>query len=123
MWNIPLLQCDCIDFEAMHKWAIKQFMRLVPHGRMLGQHLASKHYAQLLCTAPPPEEAAPTPRFCHCSMGPSQCTHSMHVHVAMPRHDRMLCQWMSDVGVTLLTPASFIQAYSTAIAPLGTGSV
>ena len=22
--------------------------------------------------------------FCHCSMGPSQCTHSMHVHVAMP---------------------------------------
>ena len=67
----------------MHKWAIKQFMRIVPHGRMLGQHLASKHYAQLLCTAPPPEEA-PILRFCHCSAGPAHCTHSMHVHVAMP---------------------------------------
>ena len=84
MWNIPFLQCDCVDFEAMHKWAIKQFMRIVPHGRMLGQHLASKHYAQLLCTAPPPEQAAPIKRFCHCPITGPKCTHSMHVHVAMP---------------------------------------
>ena len=76
-----MLQCDCVDFEAMHKWAMKQFMRIVPHGRKLGQHLSNKHYAQLLCTVPQPEEPAPL-LFCHCGGDP--CTHSMHVHAEMP---------------------------------------
>jgi len=66
----------------MHKWALKQFMRMVPHGRMLGQHLANKHFAQLLCTVPPPEAAAAEARLCHCGQNP--CPHAMHVHASMP---------------------------------------
>jgi len=71
-----------MDFEAMHKWALKQFTRLVPHGKHFTEHLANRHLSQFLFTghaAAPPAEPL---RFCHCNGDP--CTHDVHVHVQMP---------------------------------------
>ena len=75
-------QCDCADFEAMHKWALKIFMRSVPHGSCMTSRVMGKHMAQLLYSKPTPD-AAPVPdRPCRCGEDP--CTHPLHVHVDMP---------------------------------------
>ena len=78
---------SCADFELAHKWALKQFVRVVPHGRFFTAHLAHRHLQQFSFTAvpdePPPKEEPL--RFCHCP----QCVakkghHPVHVHVRMP---------------------------------------
>jgi len=85
---------NCGDFEVMHKWALKQFVRVVPHGLYFSTHLAHRHLAQFAYGAPTAEEAAaarappPAPkqlRFCRCE----ECQakpgfHKHHVHVRMP---------------------------------------
>ena len=75
-------QCDTVDFEAMHKIALKQFMRIVAHGRHLGQHLSQRHCAQFVFSTPPEPEPEVPPRFCHC--GEEPCPHQHHVHADMP---------------------------------------
>ena len=66
----------------MHKIALKQFMRIVAHGRHLGLHLSQRHCAQFIFSTPP-EPPPPVPRrFCHC--GEEPCTHQSHVHADMP---------------------------------------
>jgi len=75
-------QCDTMDFEAMHKWALKQFMRTVAHGRHVGAHLSQRHTAQFLFTQAGQPEAPVKPRYCHCGGDP--CTHPKHVHADMP---------------------------------------
>ena len=76
------LQIDCMDFEAMHKWAVKQFMRLVPHGRHMTSHLTARHFAQFLFTKPPESDDEPNLLYCHCDEDP--CPHDLHVHASMP---------------------------------------
>jgi len=75
-------QCDCLDFEAMHKWALKQFMRIVAHGRHLGTHLEERHLQQFIFSTPPEPPAPVQPRFCRCGQEP--CPHPIHVHADMP---------------------------------------
>ena len=76
-------QCDTMDFEAMHKWALKQFMRTVAHGRHVGAHLSQRHVGQFLFTPAPPPAVPVQPRHCHCGQQPA-CTHARHVHADMP---------------------------------------
>ena len=68
----------------MHKWAVKQFIRLVPHGRHMTSHLTARHYAQLLFTQPQDEQDKGTNKLLHCHCGQDPCLHDMHVHVSMP---------------------------------------
>ena len=75
---------NCSDFEAAHKWALKQFVKLVPHGKYFEEHLATRHLTQFaFCHGredqPPKKEPK---RFCHCGGRP--CPHKIHVHVEMP---------------------------------------
>jgi len=89
-WHMPCAlkqayahpQCDCLDFEAMHKWALKQFMRIVAHGRHLGTHLEERHLQQFIFSTPPEPPAPVQPRFCSCGQEP--CPHPIHVHADMP---------------------------------------
>ena len=66
----------------MHKWALKQFMRIVAHGRHVGAHLSQRHTAQFLFSQPPAPAEPAQPRHCHCGGDP--CPHSLHVHAEMP---------------------------------------
>ena len=84
---------NCGDFELAHKWALKQFVRLVPHGKYLQTHLAHRHLGQFAFEAPIGAEAeaaaaqpAPEPlRFCHCeACKAAPGHHQIHVHVVMP---------------------------------------
>ena len=89
-WGAWTSSCD--DFEAAHKWALKQFVRIVPHGQYFQAHLARRHLSQFTFAAPtaddePAKDAQPL-RYCHCA----QCkavpdTHTTHVHVVMPGLD------------------------------------
>ena len=78
-------QADAGDGEAAHKWHLKQFIRLVPHGQHLTEHLASHHLDQFLFSGTPgwvvPEPEEPL-RVCRCDEDP--CPHEMSVHVQMP---------------------------------------
>jgi len=68
----------------MHKIALKQFMRIVAHGRHLGTHLSQRHCQQFVFSTPA-EPVPPAPqRFCHC--GEQDCgeKHTTHVHADMP---------------------------------------
>ena len=67
----------------MHKWALKQFMRIVAHGRHVGAHLSQRHAAQFLFSAPAEPPQPSDPRFCHCGEQPA-CPHERHVHADMP---------------------------------------
>jgi len=83
-------QADAGDMEAAHKWHLKQFLRLVPHGPQLTDHLACRHLAQFQFSGVDAEAQAPEPerlRFCHCSANPEDCPHENHVHVEMPGLD------------------------------------
>ena len=78
---------DCGDFELQHKWALKQFVRVVPHGEFFTAHLAHRHLGQFAFAHGQDEAAAPEEplRYCHCA----DCqaipgTHPIHVHVVMP---------------------------------------
>ena len=78
-------QADAADAEAAHKWNLKQFMRLVPHGRYLTEHLVGRHLDQLLFTGTGPDWAPKKQepkRFCRCQQ--DVCDHDPHVHVLMP---------------------------------------
>jgi len=79
-----MLAANCADFEAAHKWALKQFVRMVPHGKYFTQHLATRHLSQFAFGHGREAEPAPQEplRFCHCAQAP--CTHNIHVHVEMP---------------------------------------
>ena len=77
---------SCSDFELAHKWALKQFVRVVPHGRFFTAHLAHRHLQQFCFThgqdEPPPKQEPL--RRCHCP----ECVakpghHEVHVHVRM----------------------------------------
>ena len=76
---------NCSDFEAAHKWALKQFTRLVPHGRIFATHLAHRHLSQFaFCHGREEAPAEPEPlRFCSCKEA-KPCSHDIHVHVEMP---------------------------------------
>ena len=92
------MQCDAMDFEAMHKWALKQFLRVVPHGKHMATHLARHHLDQLLFTRAPKLPAAEgeeaevgeegeedtTDLILKCHCGERPCPHPMHVHCQMP---------------------------------------
>ena len=82
LWG--MLAANCSDFEAAHKWALKQFVKMVPHGRYFTQHLATRHLSQFaLCHGREDKPPVPEPlRFCHCGGDP--CPHKVHVHVEMP---------------------------------------
>ena len=81
-----------MDFEAMHKWALKQFVRVVPHGRHFTEHLAARHIKQLLFAAGEPDADEEEPlRPCRCGEGP--CTHDVHVHVQMPGLGKEVWEW------------------------------
>ena len=67
----------------MHKWALKQFMRIVAHGRHVGAHLSQRHCAQFVFSTPAEPPQPVKPRFCHCGEQPA-CTHTRHVHADMP---------------------------------------
>jgi len=79
-----MLAANCSDFEAAHKWALKQFVRMVPHGKFFTQHLATRHLSQFAYGHGREDPTAPEEplRFCHCGQAP--CTHNTHVHVEMP---------------------------------------
>ena len=82
LWG--MLAADCSDFEAAHKWALKQFVKLVPHGQYFEKHLATRHLSQFAFGHGREDEPAKEEplRFCHC--GGEPCPHEVHVHVAMP---------------------------------------
>ena len=74
----------------MHKWALKQFCRIVPHGKLFTAHLAHRHLGQFAFShgldAPAPE---PEPlRHCHCDecrdIPVAEKAHPFHVHVVIP---------------------------------------
>ena len=94
----PPMQCDCADFEAMHKWALKIFMRSVPHGAHLTSAVIGKHMAQFLYTTPAADTKPAPLRPCRCGEDP--CTHKTHVHVDMPglREDPEDGTWHRLVG-------------------------
>jgi len=85
-----LLQADCGDMEAAHKWHLKIFLRLVPHGPQMTSHLACRHLAQYTFSGvDDQDEPQPEPeplRTCHCSDDDpqQQCEHEHSVHVQMP---------------------------------------
>jgi len=71
------------SWEAAHKWALKQFTRLVPHGAHFYEHLVTRHLSQLLFGVNDAPIQKPEPlRHCHCDGDP--CPHNTHVHVQMP---------------------------------------
>jgi len=78
---------DCSDFELAHKWALKQFVRLVPHGKFFQAHMAHRHLGQFAFSHGQDAPAAPEEplRYCHCEeCKASPGTHPLHVHVLMP---------------------------------------
>ena len=82
-WGAWTSACD--DFEVAHKWALKQFVRVVPHGQYFQAHLARRHLGQFSFAAAQPDDPAQRLRHCHCA----QCKavpghHKIHVHVVMP---------------------------------------
>ena len=89
-WRIVMLfghwAANCGDFELMHKWALKQFVRVVPHGKFFQAHLARRHLAQFAFEAEAPAAPKEEPlRFCHCAECKAQPGfHDVHVHVKMP---------------------------------------
>ena len=42
LWG--MLAANCSDFEAAHKWALKQFVKMVPHGQYFTKHLATPQH-------------------------------------------------------------------------------
>ena len=113
----------------MHKWALKQFMRIVAHGRHVGAHLSQRHTAQFLFT-PEHEQAEPVQaRLCHCAQDP--CPHELHVHADMPGlvegddgRYTTIARFRRSVEVLPMdeAPESFSHALAVFIADLNGGS-